>query len=203
MNAPPRPSRRSLVLSSALLMAGCLSTAGSALAAPQDDLARVLACRSIPADAARLQCFDHFSTILARDARASDTSARASASAPAAERRARDGTARTAEHRDAAALDPRKTFGLSPSAILAREVKSGMRRQDISSITARVTGVGPAPDGRMIYDLDDGQVWEELVANGDAPPVSRGDKVQISRGWLDSYWLQTPSGRGCKVLRLR
>ncbi|HVS77048.1 MAG TPA: hypothetical protein VHE11_08945 [Steroidobacteraceae bacterium] len=70
-------------------------------------------------------------------------------------------------------------------------------------MTVRVTGLGSAPDGRVIYQLDDGQVWEELLADGDAPPVTRGDQVQISRGWLDSYWLQTRSGRGCKVLRLR
>ena len=55
----------------------------------------------------------------------------------------------------------------------------------------------------MVYQLDDGQTWEELQANGYAPPVRAGDRVQISKGWLDSYWLQTASGRGCKVQRLR
>lgn len=70
-------------------------------------------------------------------------------------------------------------------------------------MTVRIAGLGTAPDGRVIYSLDDGQVWAELVADGEAPPVSRGDRVQISRGALGSYWMQTRSGRGCKVLRLR
>ena len=55
----------------------------------------------------------------------------------------------------------------------------------------------------MVYRLDDGQTWEELVADGYAPRVRAGDRVQNSKGWLDSYWLQTASGRGCKVQRLR
>ena len=100
-------------------------------------------------------------------------------------------------------LDSHQTFGLSPAAILAREVGPGVRRKSISSITARVTGLGATSDGRVIYDLDDGQTWRELEADGEAPPVKSGDRVQISRGWLDSYWLETASGRGCKVERLR
>jgi hypothetical protein len=182
MNASFRPRRCSVSPGGFLALVGCLSlAAGAALAAsaPPGDVARLLACRGIAADTARLQCFDRAATILAQ------------------------ATSPGASSRDAAALDPRRTFGMSPSAILAREIKSGIRRKEISSIAARIASLGTAPDGRRIYALDDGQVWEELVANGDAPPVNRGETVQISRGWLDSYWMQTPSGRGCKVQRLR
>lgn len=191
------------MLGSVLVMVGCASlAAGSAFAAtvPETDIARLLACRSIAAGAARLQCFDRSSTILAR---AAGAPAAANFAVAATRPVAGEVKAGATEGRDAAALDPRRTFGLSPSAILAGEVKSGMRPREISSITARVTSLEPAPDGRMVYHLDDGQVWEELVANGYAPPVSRAEKVRISRGVLDSYWLQTASGRGCKVIRVR
>lgn len=204
MTVSLRPSQRFLFCGGILGILACLSlTMGSALAAPapRAELTRLLACRNITADAARLRCFDRMSTVLAR----AETALRAGgvASTGADSRiSTSSGVTPAGASPSPAASDPRQTFGLSSEAILAREVRSGARREDLSSITAHIRGLGAAPDGRMIYSLDNGQTWRELLADGEAPPVKSGERVKIRRGWLGSYWLQTPSGQGCKVERL-
>lgn len=173
-------------------------SAGTAFAVSMahGNLQRLLACRTIAAAAARLKCFDAAAGALAR----TEANRRAAPRPPASSAEAGDGKASGGK---AAALDPRRTFGLSAAVILHREVASGARRKAISHITERVTRLRQAPDGRMVYRLANGQVWEELDANGYAPPLKAGARVRISRGWLGSYWMQTASGRGCKVQRVR
>lgn len=192
----------------ALAVLVCLSfLAASVLAAPmaRGNLHRLLACRRIAANDARLKCFDAAAAALARV----DSGARSTTSVDGESGAARrppgagEVPAAAASDQRTAAFNPQRTFGLSSSAILAREVAAGARRKPISHISARVTRLRQAPDGRMVYWLANGQVWEELLDNGDAPPVKAGEQLKISRGWLDSYWMQTPAGRGCKVERLR
>ena len=102
------------------------------------------------------------------------------------------------------ALDPQRTFGLPHATIVAREAAAaGVHVKDASNITARILRMGQDPDGRAIFALDNGQVWEQLVADGTVLYTKPGDSVRISRGWLDSYWLEAPSHHGCKVTRLR
>jgi hypothetical protein len=181
-----------------MLAAAAASASG---ASPEPgDIGRLLACRGIAAQDARLRCFDRTAAVIARATQAARRAGAASAMSSAASSSAPP-NARTTQ--DAAALNPQQTFGLSPEKILAREVTAGIRPKSIASISSRLVQLQAAPDGRMIYRLEDGQIWEELENNGYAPPVKVGDRVQISRGWLDSYWMQTPSGRGCKVQRLR
>ncbi|HUN27131.1 MAG TPA: hypothetical protein VMU67_12560 [Steroidobacteraceae bacterium] len=107
-----------------------------------------------------------------------------------------------ARARGSPALAPKQTFGLAPGAIAEREVAAGTRRPDLSRISARIVRMVQATNGRYLFTLDNDQVWEQLLAEGDllAKP---GETVQISRGFLDSYWLKAPSGRGCKVTRVR
>lgn len=174
----------------------------SAAPPPRSEVGKLLACRSVTPGTARLQCFDRASAALAQAISAADATTPSNAVAAAAGASSQPTAAQASASRGTD-FDPHQTFGLSSAAILAREVTSGVRHKSISRITARVTGVGATSDGHMIYSLDDGQTWRELVADGEAPPVKAGDQVQISRGWLDSYWLQTASGRGCKVERLR
>ena len=177
------------------------AAASASAASPQPaDIGRLLACRGIAAQHARLRCFDRTAAVIARATQAARRAGAASAMSGAAPSSAPP-HARTTQA--AAALNPQQTFGLSPEKILAREVTAGIRPKSITGISSRLVQLQAAPDGRMSYRLEDGQIWEELENNGYAPPVKVGDRVQISRGWLDSYWMQTPSGRGCKVQRLR
>lgn len=102
------------------------------------------------------------------------------------------------------ALDPQRTFGLPHATVVQREAAAaGIHVQDASSITAHISGVGQDRDGREIIALDNGQLWEQLAADGTDLYAKRGDSVKISRGWLDSYWLEVSSHHGCKVTRLR
>ncbi len=178
------PSRRAVRIEIRALLACAVLTAGPAFAAatPSAGLAqRVLACRGVSPDARRLQCFDRLAAALTTSTRSAVQAREPTVTLP----------------------DPRQTFGMSSATILAREFKRHPQQRSVSSITSRLVRLQKAPDGRMLYQLANGQVWEELVDDGYAPPVVVGDTVEISRGWLDSYWMQTPSRRGCNVQRLR
>jgi hypothetical protein len=154
---------------------------------PETSFRQLLDCRQIAANAARLACFDRTSAELAR------TGEPPPAAGP-------QGTTRAMKE----ALDPQRTFGLPHAAIVQREAAAaGVHVKSASDITARIVGMGHDPDGRAILSLDNGQVWEQLVADGTDLYTKAGDTVRISRGWLDSYWLETPSHHGCKVTRLR
>jgi hypothetical protein len=154
---------------------------------PGTTLSQLLACRRIAADAARLTCFDRTSARLAH-----------SPPSPAAQRPKAPNAAMTE------ALNPQRTFGLSHATIVQREAAAaGVHVEQTPNITARIVRMGQDPAGRAILALDNGQVWEQLVADGTNLYTKPGDSVRISRGWLDSYWLETPSHHGCKVTRLR
>lgn len=156
---------------------------------PATPLDQLLACRHVSADAARLTCFDRASAALAR----------APVSSPAAASSGRPVTQAMRE-----AVDPQRTFGLPHATIAQREAEAaGLQVKDAANITARIVGMGHDPGGRAILTLDNGQVWEQLVADGTELYTKPGDSVRISRGWLGSYWLEAPSHHGCKVTRLR
>ncbi len=57
-------------------------------------------------------------------------------------------------------------------------------------------------DGRTVVSLDNDQVWRQLSADTDLF-LKLGDNVTVSRAFLGSYWLATPTKRGCKVTRVR
>jgi len=69
-------------------------------------------------------------------------------------------------------------------------------------IDVHVSAVSQSSDGRFTFTLDNGQVWRQLLKEGDmlAKP---GDAATVSRGMLGSYWLAFGSRRGCKVTRIR
>lgn len=178
--APP------VAVACAVLLAVLGASAASATSQPADVLlGKVLACRAIHPGGARLKCFDEVASVLARQGSA----ARASV--------------RQIVQQTVKVASPQQTFGLSPAAILAREVRAGKQPKPVTKISSVLASFGVDPAGRMIYHLANGQVWRELQADGDAPPVHVGEPLRIYRGWLDSYWMQTASGRGCKVERIR
>jgi hypothetical protein len=102
----------------------------------------------------------------------------------------------------APAPDARQQFGLPERTVAAQEVAAGTRPAEAKKIEAHVTKFAPGPDGRLVFTLDNDQVWRQLLSEGDLL-MKPGDTVTISRGFLSSYWLQTSNGRGCKVTRLQ
>ncbi len=183
----------------------CVATAGAA------PLTGLLACRDIADSQPRLACFDREAAALAGPAppAAAPPAAAPPAAAPpapvAAPPAAAAPPARPAARAPATAAAPlnsEQQFGLPERAVAAKEVAAGTRASDVAAIEARIVSLAAAPDGRMIFTLDNGQAWRQLQAEGDllAKP---GDTVVVSRALLGSFWMRVPSGRGCKVTRLR
>jgi hypothetical protein len=102
----------------------------------------------------------------------------------------------------AASAEATRDFGLPAAAIAAKEVAAGQRPADLPRIHAHVTELSRAGDGRVVFMLDNGQTWLQVLDEGDLL-LRPGDAVTISRGLFHSYSLQSPSGRGCKVTRIR
>lgn len=143
----------------------------------------VLGCRSITDPQARLACFDRETAALA--------AAGANGAAPPAV--ASSGPASAKATQD---------FGLPAGAIVAKEVAAGQRPADLSRIHAHIMQLSRAGDGRMVFTLDNGQIWLQVLEEGDLL-LKPGDAVTLARGLFHSFTLQTPSGRGCKVTRIR
>lgn len=166
---------------SAWVVAGALWIGSSALSA-ESSTAALLACREITSSASRLACFDREAAAL---------SAISGAVVPATLAGPASATGQ-AQH-----------FGLSEKAIAAKEVAAGTRAADVpKDIEAHIIGLSQAAGGRLVFELDNGQVWRQLEPERDmlAQP---GDAATISRGWLGSYWLELKSRQGCKVTRVR
>ncbi len=177
--------KRSFLMPALSLLSAIFLSPAAPATPPDTAVGQLLACRHIAAEAARLACFDRTSAVLA------------STPSPA---QAPSGATSAMEE----AVDPQRTFGLPHATVVQRAAAAArIHVKDASNITARIVGLGHDPDGRAILTLDNGQVWEQLVADGTDLYTRPGDSIRISRGWLDSYWLQTPSHHGCKVTRLR
>lgn len=163
------------------LLAGAVSVvllAAMTAGAAADPLADLLACRAIENSPARLACYDRATAAL-----------QIAAASPARASRA-------------PLLDPRKTFGLPEGVVARKEVAAGMSARPITRLQTQIIGLTRTGDGRIVFRLSDGQVWRELLPDGDLL-ATVGSAVVIARGWLGSYWLKLPNGRDCKVDRLR
>jgi hypothetical protein len=170
-------------------LAACMaifSIAYAGISDAGDSTGKLLACRSLDDATARLACFD-------REAAALATTPVARAPLP---------PAASPNAPTAPAPDPTQQFGLPERTLAAQEVAAGTRPAETKKIEAHVTKFAPGPDGRLIFTLDNDQVWRQLLSEGDLL-INPGDAVTISRGFLGSYWLQTSNGRGCKVTRVR
>jgi hypothetical protein len=179
-------------------------------ASPQ--LTGLLACRDLADPAARLACFDREAEALATGAHTAATSAKAPPAMAAAQPPASSAPAAPVASAPPAApaqlaiasppLSAEQQFGLPERTVAAKEVAAGTRASDAAKVEAHIATLAAAADGRILFTLDNGQVWRQLQAEGDllAKP---GDLVVVSRALLGSFWLSAPSGRGCKVTRLR
>jgi hypothetical protein len=88
------------------------------------------------------------------------------------------------------------------SVIAKKEVAAGVRAPEVAKIEAHIASIVPAANGRIVFTLDNGQAWRQLLSEGDLL-TKPGDPVTISRAALGSFWLQSKSGRGCKVTRIQ
>jgi len=187
-------------LKSPLLLV-CLVCAPPCLAA--EPLAGVLACRAITDSAARLACFDRETAALASAPALSSVAAPAPPAAAATpDNNAPPAIAAAAPRPAAPVLDAQQSFGLSGSAIAAKEEAVAARPAKLAKIEGRIVALALTGNGRTLFTLDNTQVWGQIESDGDML-AKLGDSATISRGMLGSYWLQLKNGRGCKVTRMR
>jgi hypothetical protein len=201
----------------ALLLTVSVPTSATG-AAPASPLDAVLACRRLDDAATRLACFDRASDLLAAATTAAVGMAASPATPPATasppvgapppvlapapdavERAAAETPNRVAPVRP---LDSQQAFGMPPRDVAAAEVAAGVRAPAVDKIRAAIAAVGRTADGRLLFTLDNGQVWRQLLVEGELLAVV-GESVTISRGLFGSFWLQAASGRGCKVNRVQ
>jgi hypothetical protein len=190
--------------SAALLLAAALS-AGSGSCRAAGTLSSLLACRDVADAGARLACFDRESAALASPGVAASSAtapAVASASGPGAAGSVGSPAAVVPPPPPAPLPDPKQQFGLPEREVAKQEVAAGARAPDAVKIQARVVGLALSGDGRTILTLDNNQVWRQLSSDTDLF-LKLGDTVTISRAFLGSYWVDTPTKRGCKVTRVR
>lgn len=168
-----------------------------------DQLTPLLGCRTLADSAARLACFDRESAALAAS-KAEDRSASPATTTPASSAPRAPVTVTAPPPTPAPAatpLDSKKNFGLPEESIAQQEVAAGLRSAELKKIDAHIAAVSVAAGGQATFTLDNGQVWRELLAEGDllARP---GDEATVALGMFHSYSIKLKSGRSAKVTRI-
>jgi hypothetical protein len=141
-----------------------------------EPLNELRACRSLSDDASRLKCYD---------AIAFEPATAATGAEPV--------PPLTAEQR----------FGLPAAKVLSAETQRGNGPAEVAVVNFKVTSLSFGAGGRVVIGLENGQVWQQLVPSSDLELLKLGDRVEISRGLLGSFWLAAPGRRGSKVTRVR
>lgn len=127
------------------------------------------ACAAITSDGGRLACYDREMAKLVPAA----AGAAAAAASPS-------GTI-------AAPLSPEQRFGLSPAQADAK-VSQTSESGPLPALEAKVSAVRNITNGRILIDLDNGQVWRQVDTDVTFR-LRSGDAVTIKRNSFGSYWL--------------
>lgn len=177
----------------AALAALLLSFVGPALADSRDDALQAIGkCAGIAEDKARLACYDALSGRV-KDALATPPSSLDRE--PTKDEQESwfgfdigglfgGGSAKPATPAE---------FGSERTAAVQEKREEVKAREEITSITAKLTDVAFTPFGKFIVFLDNGQVWRQLPADSDKAhfrSTPSDNEVTISRGVLGSYNLQ-------------
>lgn len=93
-------------------------------------------------------------------------------------------------------------FGFTDAQQRARDGTAAKPRAEPERLEAVVTVLELRNSGRLGITLDNGQVWAQAEAAGDAR-LSPGDKVTIRKASLGSYLMQRGRGLAVRVVRVR
>lgn len=97
---------------------------------------------------------------------------------------------------------PEAMFGTTASEPRTSSSSATPEREDLSTLTARVTALTPDAEGLYVIELDNGQKWHQ-ISGSSTLLLKQGDAVTITRAALNSFRLSTPTGRTAKVKRIR
>ena len=139
------------------------------------------ACPQIAGDRERLACFDREFALLRQRKPASE------AGVAAAQAKAREPE-----------LSPEQAMGLTPGKILKLEGSS--RGTALKELTVKIQGVSTNTSGRTVFQLDNGQVWQQVEPDPTFT-VRPGDTVHISKGMLGSFFMSASVHSNTRVTR--
>jgi hypothetical protein len=95
------------------------------------------------------------------------------------------------------------TFGMTPPLERKQHPESSAAKS-IDKLTGRVVSVSHKLRGEAVFDLDNGQVWEQADAeSGSRFQLNPGDSVTIKHGTFGSFWLSAPTVPAIRVRRVR
>ncbi len=157
-----------------------LFLSAAALSAESDVPAAIRACMSISRNSERLACFD----------RAVKAVVDKGPAAAAESSRSREEVFGIPAPRSAA-----------PPARDAPAVKADVQPQELESISSTVKSMRTTSDGRILIELENGQVWRHEEER--QLLLKPGDPVKIVRGTLKSFRIVTPSQHIARVTRVR
>ena len=168
----------------ALMALAALASASSAAAKPKAREARsnaliqaMAACRGVPDEKARLDCFDQASARLAE---------------------AVDKKELVVLDRQEIQETRRSLFGFSvPNIPLFRGESGG----DDGKLETTIAGASQIEGGKWQIRLEDGAVWQTTETRLNLSDPRRGQKIVIQRGTLGNYFLRIDGQRGIRGRR--
>lgn len=95
-------------------------------------------------------------------------------------------------------VDEKTLFGRGP-AESSKHLQTELGVQDLEQIVSGVTRVAEGPYGKLVIELDNGQVWRQL--DSARLPLDTGESVQIRKAGLGSFLLEKATGS--RTIRVR
>jgi hypothetical protein len=93
-------------------------------------------------------------------------------------------------------------FGANQETRGAADVKSRIQRDELREITAKVASLRRTPDGMMLLELDNGQVWRQLDSES-ALVIEVADTVKVVRASMGTFRISDKRGRSARFRRMR
>ena len=96
---------------------------------------------------------------------------------------------------------PQNMFGVQGQLARQSVASKADGREELRTVSARVTALRSIAGGTLLIDTDQGQTWRQ--EEGGELLLAVGDTVTISRAAMSSFRLTTPTGRFCRVKRVK
>lgn len=172
--------RRTLMVTAALgmMLAPPASARKPQQSAVPAQIQRLLACRSLTDNGARLACFDRETQTVAGAFSSGDV---------------------VALDREDVRSTKRTLFGFHVPSLGS---VFGGGDDEIKQVEGVIAGVGTNRDGGYVFALQDGARWSQTDDKPIALEPQRGDKVVIKKGAFGAYFLSVGHQPGVKVERL-
>jgi hypothetical protein len=161
----------------------------------QDLPQSVLDCSAIQQDSNRLACFDReiarHKSVSGAVASTQVTPAQAVPAAPP--------VAITPPENPKAKEDE---FGVTGQLARKRKEAEAKTKASLVELRSAVVKVRTKAYGEHVFELDNGQVWEEIEKKN-ALNIKQGEQVRITQGAIGSFFLLADSGATTRVRRVR